>query len=51
MNKSREIITVQVRKNVQPIDSVTYNSHTYAILSQSIDWRNDANEIRIINLS
>lgn len=51
MNKSREIITVQVRKNVQPIDSVTYNSQTYAILSQSIDWRNDTNEIRIINLS
>lgn len=51
MDKSREIITVQVRKNIQPIDSVAYNQADYAIISQSIDWRNDTNEIRIINLS
>ena len=51
MNKSREIITVKVRKNIQPIDSVAYNQADYAVISQSIDWRNDTNEIRIINLS
>lgn len=51
MDKSREIITVKVRKNIQPIDSVAYNQADYAVISQSIDWRNDTNEIRIINLS
>ena len=51
MNKSREIITVQVRKNIQPIDLVAYNQADYAVISQSIDWRNATNEIRIINLS
>ena len=51
MNKSREMITAQVRKNIMPIELVTYNSANYAVISQSIDWRNDTNEIRIINLS
>lgn len=51
INKSREIITVQVRKNIQPIDLVAYNQADYAVISQSIDWRNATNEIRIINLS
>ena len=51
MNKSREIISVKVRKNIQPIDYVTNNQVRYAVISQSIDWRDDTNEIRIINLS
>lgn len=51
MNKSREIITVKVRMNIQPIDFVAYNQVDYAVISQSIDWRNATNEIRIINLS
>ena len=50
MNKSREVLTVKVRNNTQPIDSVDYKSQTYGILSQSINWRDDENEIRIINL-
>lgn len=50
MNKSREMINVKVRNMVQPIDSVTYGGHTYGILSQSMNWRDDRNEIRIINL-
>ena len=50
MNKSRELITVKVRSNAQPIDSVTYHSQSYGILSQSINWRDDENELRIINL-
>ena len=50
MNKSREVLTVKVRDNTQPIDSVDYKSQTYGILSQSINWRDDENEIRIINL-
>jgi hypothetical protein len=50
MNKSREVLTVKVRDNTQPIDSVEYKSQTYGILSQSINWRDNENEIRIINL-
>jgi hypothetical protein len=50
MNKSREVLTVKVRNNTQPIDSVDYKSQTYGILSQSINWRDDENELRIINL-
>ena len=50
MNKSREVLTVKVRDNTQPIDSVDYKSQTYGILSQSINWRDNENEIRIINL-
>jgi hypothetical protein len=50
MNKSRELITVKVRSNAQPIDIVTYHSQSYGILSQSINWRDDENELRIINL-
>ena len=50
MNKSREVLTVKVRNNTQPIDSVDYKSQTYGILSQSINWRDNENEIRIINL-
>jgi hypothetical protein len=50
MNKSREVLTVKVRDNTQPIDIVTYHSQSYGILSQSINWRDDENELRIINL-
>ena len=50
MNKSREMINVHVRGRQQPIDSVTYNSKTYGILSESMNWRDDDNEIRIINM-
>jgi hypothetical protein len=50
MNKSREVLTVKVRNNTQPIDSVDYKNQTYGILSQSINWRDNENEIRIINL-
>lgn len=50
MNKSREVLTVKVRNNTQPIDSVDYKNQTYGILSQSINWRDNENEIRIINV-
>ena len=50
MGKSREMLDVKVRSNQKPIDGVTYNGDHYGILSQSIDWRDDVNEMRIINL-
>ena len=50
MNKYRELLTVSVRNHTQPIDGVSYHSQKYGILSQTIDWRNDTNAIRIINL-
>ena len=50
MNKYRELLWISVRKNTKPIDGVSYHSQKYGILSQSIDWRNDTNSIRIINL-
>jgi hypothetical protein len=50
LNKSRELLTVKVRANAQPIETVTYKGQEYGILSQSINWRDNENEIRIINL-
>lgn len=50
MDKSRELINVSVRNNTQPIDSITNGGRTYGILSQSINWRDDVNDIRIINI-
>lgn len=50
LNKSRELLTVKVRANTQPIETVTYKGQEYGILSQSINWRDDQNEIRIINV-
>ena len=47
--RSREIIEVGVRENDQPINGITYNSKTYAVISQSIDWRNDTNMLKIID--
>lgn len=44
----REVLTVDVRANTQPIDGVTYGSDHYLILSQSIDWWNDVNQIKLI---
>ena len=50
LNKSREILRIGVRKHTQPIDTVTIEDATYGILSQSIEWRDDRNEIQIIKL-
>ena len=50
LNKSREILRIGVRKHTQPIDTVTIEEATYGILSQSIEWRDDRNEIQIIKL-
>lgn len=46
----REVITVDVRGNTQPIDNVTYGGNTYHILSQSIDWWEDVNRIKLIKI-
>ena len=48
--KPREVITVDVRENTQPIDNVTYGGNTYHILSQSIDWWEDVNRIKLIKI-
>lgn len=47
----REVITVDVRDNTQPIDNVSFNGSTYHILSQSIDWWDDINRIKLIKIS
>ena len=48
---TREIILVSIRERLQPIDSVTYDGDTYAILSQSIDWINEENRIKLLKIS
>jgi hypothetical protein len=47
----REVITVDVRDNTQPIDNVTFGGSTYHILSQQIDWWDDINRIKLIKIS
>lgn len=47
----REVITVDVRSNTQPIDNVTFGGSTYHILSQQIDWWDDINRIKLIKIS
>ena len=44
---SKEILTIDVRKNAMPVDYVTMDSNNYDILSQSINWRDDVNTIMI----
>lgn len=46
----REVITVDVRSHTQPIDNVTFGGSTYHILSQSIDWWDDINRIKLIKI-
>lgn len=46
--RSRDLLTIDVRKNIQPIDTVTQDGKEYAVLSQEINWRDDKNNIRII---
>lgn len=48
---TREIILVSIRERLQPIDTVTYDGDTYAILSQSIDWINEENRIKLLKIS
>lgn len=46
--RSRDLLTIAVRKHIKPINVVTYGSKEYAVLSQEINWRDDTNNIRII---
>jgi hypothetical protein len=47
LSASKEILTIDVRKRTQPIDYVTVNNTDYNILSQSTNWRDDINRIKI----
>ena len=46
--RSRDLLTIDVRKNIQPIDVVIQGDKEYAVLSQEINWRDDKNNIKII---
>ena len=48
--RNREVLTISVRKHTQPIDTVASGGKEYAILSQNINWRDDNNEISIIEI-
>lgn len=48
---TRDVILVSIRERIQPIDTVTYDGETYAILSQSIDWVNEENRIKLLKIS
>lgn len=50
VSEPRETLTVDVRRRSLPIDTITYNGDKYAILSQSVNWWDDINVIKIIKL-
>lgn len=43
----KEILTIDVRKNIQPTDLVAIHSSDYSLLSQAVNWRDDTNTMRI----
>ena len=47
LSVSKEILSIDVRKRTKPIDYVTVNNADYNILSQSMNWRDDVNRIKI----
>lgn len=49
-NQNGEIIRVDVRRSLQPNNTVRYDGETYAILSQSINWRDDVNTMNILKI-
>ena len=48
---TRDVISVSIRERIQPINTVTYDGDTYAILSQSIDWVNEENRMKLLKIS
>lgn len=48
LSRSRDVLTIDVREQIQPIDYIEYNGKNYIILSQGINWRDDVNTIKII---
>ena len=44
----REILTVDTRKRIHPTETFTFGNSKYAILSQSINWRDDKNTAKMI---
>lgn len=51
LNRPREVIRVGVRNLVLPIDTVTYGTNRYAILSQKMNWCDDVNELEILKIN
>lgn len=43
-------IKATVKSFIAPIDTLTWHNKTFAILSQSVDWRNDENEVKLLAL-
>ena len=50
LRRSRNVLTIDVREHTQPIDYIEYNDKNYIILSQGINWRDDVNTIKIIEV-
>lgn len=50
-DKPREVIRVGVRGRVMPIDTVTYGTDRYAVLSQKTNWFDDINELEILKIN
>lgn len=48
LSRSRDVLTIDVREHIQPIDYIGYNGKNYIVLSQGIKWRDDVNTIKII---
>jgi hypothetical protein len=48
LSRSRDVLTIDVREHIQPIDYIEYNNKNYIVFSQGINWRDDVNTIKII---
>lgn len=50
--KNREMLTVAVENNtaIAPFDTIAWHGKTYSPLADNIDWRDNENELKLINI-
>jgi hypothetical protein len=50
--KNREMLTVAVENNtaIAPFDTIAWHGKTYSPLADNIDWHDNENELKLINI-
>ena len=50
--KNREMLTVAVENNtvIEPFDTIAWHGKTYSPLADNIDWHDNENELKLINI-
>lgn len=48
LEKPHPMLKVTLEQTLKPIDTITWNGKTFVPLCQSIDWREDENEVKLV---